>query len=74
MWQAHPRCSNMHVIDSDLLDGLTVKWRSLKVALQDPSNNISRFGSTIQYPMQAYAGALEALSQLEQNFGAWRDF
>lgn len=47
MWQAHPRCSNMHVIDSDLLDGLTVKWRSLKVALQDPSNNISRFGSTI---------------------------
>ena len=65
MWQAHPRCSNMHVIDSDLLDKLTVKWKSLKAALQDPFNNTFRFGSTIQCPMQAYATrVLEALSQL----------
>jgi hypothetical protein len=75
MWQAHPRCSNMHVTDPDLLDELTVKWKSLKAALQDPFNNISsRFGSTIQCPMQAYTRALEALSQLEQDVGAWRDF
>lgn len=75
MWQAHPNGSNLHVIVPDLLDELTVKWKSLKDDVQDPFNNISsHLGSSIQRPMQAYTRAIEALSQMEKDFRSWRDF
>lgn len=75
MWQAHPSPSELRVIDPDLSDELTVKWKSLKDDVQDSFNNISsHFGSSIQRPMQAYTRAIEALSQIEQDFRSWRDF
>ncbi|KAI9460483.1 hypothetical protein BJY52DRAFT_1261983 [Lactarius psammicola] len=75
MWQARPDISNIHVTNPDLLDKLTVKWKSLKAALQDPFKDVSSHpGSSIQRPMKAYTRAFEALSRLEQDFGTWRDF
>ncbi|KAI9437865.1 hypothetical protein BJY52DRAFT_1196234 [Lactarius psammicola] len=75
MWKALPTNSNIHVIDPDVLDGLTVKWKSLKATLQDPFNDISSHPNPlIQRPMKAYTRGLEALSRLGQVFAAWRDF
>src|SRR6266702_186702 len=75
MWQAHPGNSSIHVVNPDLLDKLTVKWKTLKAALEDPFNNVSSHPrSPIQRPMKAYTRAFEALNRLEQDFETWRDF
>ncbi|KAH9028308.1 hypothetical protein EDB85DRAFT_1892600 [Lactarius pseudohatsudake] len=58
MWQVLPGNSNIHVINPDVLDKLTVEWTTLKAALQDPFSDMG----------------FEALSRLKQDFGAWRDF
>jgi len=75
MWKALPGNSNIHVVNPDVLDGLTVKWKTLKAALQDPFNDISSYPNPlIQRPMKAYTRGFEALSRLGQVFAAWRDF
>jgi hypothetical protein len=75
MWRAHPGHSNIHVINPDLLDELAVKWKDLKAAVQGPFHSIfSNPMPPIQRPMKAYARAFEAMSRLEKDFGAWRDF
>jgi len=75
IWRAHPGKSNIHVVNPDVLDKLTVKWKALKVALQDPFNDISSHPNPlIQCPMKAYTRGFKALSRLEQEFAAWRDF
>jgi hypothetical protein len=75
MWQAHPNHSNIHVVNPGVLDELTVKWKTLRAAVQDPFHDLfSNPRPPIQRPMKAYTRAFEALSRLEQHFGAWRDF
>lgn len=76
MWRAHPNHSNFHIIDSALLDKLTCKWRSIKAAVQDPFQTISSDPSfsSVRRPAEAYLRAFAALSRLEKEFGAWRDF
>ncbi len=75
MWKALPGNSNIHVVNPDVLDRLTVKWKTLKAALQDPFNDISSHPNPlIQRPMKAYTRGFEALSRLGQVFAAWQDF
>jgi hypothetical protein len=76
MWQAHPDRSNSHVIDSALLDKLMHEWMSIKAMVQDPFHIISSDSSfsSVQRPVKAYVRAFVALTRLEKEFGAWRDF
>lgn len=75
MWQTHPNISNTRIVDPILLDEFTIKWKSTKAALEDPFKAISSDPSfSIQCPRKAYTRAFEALSRLEKNFEAWRDF
>ncbi|KAI9440268.1 hypothetical protein BJY52DRAFT_1229521 [Lactarius psammicola] len=72
MWRAHPGKPNIHVINPDVLEELTFKWKALKAALQDPFNDISSHPSPlIRCPMKAYTRGFKALSRLEQGFAAW---
>ncbi|KAH8980016.1 hypothetical protein EDB92DRAFT_1976433 [Lactarius akahatsu] len=75
MWRVHPGNSNIHVVNPDIMDKLTVKWTTLKAALQDPFSDMSSHPRLpIQHPMKAYTRGFEALSRLKQDFGAWQDF
>jgi hypothetical protein len=75
MWQAHPSNSSIHIIDSEVLEELTIKWKALKVAIQESFEELlSKPTLSIQRPMKAYTRAFEALSRLERDFQAWRDF
>ena len=76
MWRAHSEHSNLHVIDSILLDTLTQEWVSIKVALQDPYRIIASDPSfvSVRRPAEAYVRAFAALTRLGKEFGAWRDF
>ncbi|KAF8261407.1 hypothetical protein EI94DRAFT_1810323 [Lactarius quietus] len=75
MWQAHPNHSNIHVINLDVLDEVTVKWTSLKAAVQGSFHAfISDPMPPTQHPKEAYMRVFRALSRLEQDFSAWRDF
>ncbi|KAH9022398.1 hypothetical protein EDB83DRAFT_2565789 [Lactarius deliciosus] len=75
MWRVHPGNSNIHVVNPDVMDKLTVEWTTLKAALQDPFSDMSSHPRLpIQRPMKAYTRGFEALSRLKQDFGAWRDF
>ncbi|KAH9024436.1 hypothetical protein EDB83DRAFT_2527143 [Lactarius deliciosus] len=75
MWRVHPGNSNIHVVNPDVMDKLTVKWTTLKAALQDPFSDMSSHPRLpIQRPMKAYTRGFEALSRLKQDFRAWRDF
>jgi hypothetical protein len=76
MWQAHPDQPNTHVITPALLDKLSKEWESAKALLQDLFKTFSSDPSftSVQYPKEAYIRALAALTWLEKDFGAWRDF
>ncbi|KAH9031989.1 hypothetical protein EDB84DRAFT_1562111 [Lactarius hengduanensis] len=76
MWQVHPDKSNIRVVNPTLLDKLTKEWMSIKAAVQDPFKTISSDPSfsPVRHPMEAYVRAVAALSRLEDDFGAWRDF
>ncbi|KAH8994630.1 hypothetical protein EDB83DRAFT_2534609 [Lactarius deliciosus] len=75
MWRVHPGNSNIHIVNPDVMDKLTVEWTTLKAALQDPFSDMSSHPRLpIQRPMKAYTRGFEALSRLKQDFGAWRDF
>ncbi|KAI9450343.1 hypothetical protein BJY52DRAFT_1191938 [Lactarius psammicola] len=76
MWQAHSHKPNIRVINSALLEGLTREWISIKAAVQDPFRTISSdpFFSSVRHPKEAYIRAFSALSRLENDFEAWRDF
>jgi hypothetical protein len=76
MWQTHPCKSNYHIINPELFEALFKKWKSIKVALEDPFSVIisQTLFSSIKHPRKAYARAFEALSRLETDFGAWQDF
>ncbi|KAF8269203.1 hypothetical protein EI94DRAFT_1829080 [Lactarius quietus] len=76
MWQDHPENPNVRVITPTLLGKLTKEWVSIKAAIQVPFRTISSdvTFSSIWHPMEAYIRAFAALSQLEMDFGAWRDF
>ena len=73
MWRAHSEHSNLHVIDSTLLDTLTQEWVSIKVALQDPYQIIASDPSflSVWRPAEAYVRAFVALTQLGKEFRAW---
>ncbi|KAH9007299.1 hypothetical protein EDB86DRAFT_2824350 [Lactarius hatsudake] len=71
MWRVHPGNSNIHVINPDVKDKLTVEWTTLKAALQDPFSDMSSHPRLpIQCPMKAYTRGFEALSRQKQDFGA----
>ncbi len=76
MWRAHPLKSDCHLVNPELFEELTSNWKSIKVALGDPFNAVSSQPSfsSIERPMKAYTRAFEALSRLEKDFRAWRDF
>jgi hypothetical protein len=76
MWRAHPRKSNCHVINPELFEELSNKWKSIKAALLDPFSTIISQASfsSIERPMKAYTRSFETLCRLEKDFGAWRDF
>ena len=76
MWRAQPSQPNIHVISGPLLDKLTKKWESIKAALEDPFKKISSDPSflSVRHPKEAYIRAFAALSRMEKEFGAWRDF
>ncbi len=76
MWRAHPTKSDCHTINPMLFEELTTKWDSIKVAVDGPFHAISTRPSfsSIEQPMKAYCRAFEALSRLEKEFRAWRDF
>jgi hypothetical protein len=76
MWLAQPDQPNIHFIDCTLLDRLTKKWESVKSALENPFKTFSSDTSfsPVCHPKEAYIRGFSALSQLEKEFGAWRDF
>jgi hypothetical protein len=76
MWQTHSDHSNLHIIDSTLLDKLTWEWATIKDSLQDPFHIISSDPSflPVQCPAEAYVRAFVALSWLRKEFGTWQDF
>jgi hypothetical protein len=76
MWRAHPDNTNNRFIDPSLFDGLTREWMSIKAAVQVPFKTISSdlSFSSVRHPMEAYIRAVAALTRLEKDFGAWRDF
>jgi hypothetical protein len=59
-----------------LLDALKGEWKSIKAAIEGPFQTVSSDPafSSVQYPTEAYTRAFSALSWLESDFGAWRDF
>jgi hypothetical protein len=73
MWQAHPDQPNIHVISPTWLDRLTKAWEFVKA---DPSKTFfsDPSFSSVRHPKEAYVRALAALSRLEKDFEAWRDF
>ncbi|KAH8978681.1 hypothetical protein EDB83DRAFT_2537510 [Lactarius deliciosus] len=76
MWQAHPLKTDCHVVSPELFEEVTTKWKSIKVALEDPFHAVSSQASfsSIERPMKAYTRAFETLNRLEKDFRAWRDF
>jgi hypothetical protein len=76
MWRAQPGQPNVHVTSRPLLDRLTKKWESVKAALEDPFKKHSSDPSflSVRHPKEAYIRAFSALSRMEKEFGAWRDF
>ena len=76
MWRAHGCKSDCHVVDPDLFQELTIKWASIKAALEDPFRAITSNPSfsSVERPMTAYTRAFETLRRLEKDFRAWRDF
>ena len=76
MWLAQPDRPNIHFINHTLLDRLTEKWESIKSALENPFKTFSSDPSfsSVWHPKEAYIRAFSALSRLEKEFGAWRDF
>jgi hypothetical protein len=76
MWRAQPHQPNVHVISRALLDSLTKQWESVKASLEDPFHRISSDPSylSVRHPKEAYIRAFSALSRMEKEFGAWRDF
>ncbi|KAH9013792.1 hypothetical protein EDB83DRAFT_2321613 [Lactarius deliciosus] len=59
-----------------LFEEVTTKWKSIKVALEDPFHAVSSQASfsSIERPMKAYTRAFETLNRLEKDFRAWQDF
>jgi hypothetical protein len=76
MWKAQPGQPNIHAISRPLLDSLTKKWESVKAALEEPFKNILSDPSllSVQHPKEAYIRVFAALSRMEKEFRAWRDF
>ncbi|KAH9035246.1 hypothetical protein EDB85DRAFT_2143898 [Lactarius pseudohatsudake] len=76
MWRTHGHRSDSHIINADLLDEFTTKWKSIKAALEESLSAMSSRSSfsCVEQPMKAYVRAFEALKRLEEHFEAWRDF
>jgi len=76
MWRAHPRKTNCHVINLELFKDLSIKWKSMKAALEEPFSAITSQAlfSSVKCPMRAYSRSFKTLCRLEKDFGAWRDF
>lgn len=75
MWQAHPDHSNVHIVNPAVLNELRVRWERLKADVWDPFHDMfTNPWAPIKRPMNAYTRAFEAFGQMEQDFGAWRDF
>ncbi|KAH9020356.1 hypothetical protein EDB85DRAFT_2153130 [Lactarius pseudohatsudake] len=76
MWRAHPLRTDCHLINPELFEQVTIKWKLIKVALEDPFHVVSSQASfsSIERPMKAYTRAFESLNRLEKDFRAWRDF
>ncbi|KAI9429185.1 hypothetical protein H4582DRAFT_2089861 [Lactarius indigo] len=76
MWRAHPLRTDCHLVNRELFEEVTIKWKSIKVALEDPFHAIFSQASfsSIERPMKAYTRAFETLNRLEKDFRAWRDF
>ncbi|KAF8271548.1 hypothetical protein EI94DRAFT_1698093 [Lactarius quietus] len=76
MWRPYPQKSDHHLINPDLFDELTMKWKSIKAALEESFNDISSEAafSSVEWLMKAYTRAFEALGKLKKDFRAWGDF
>jgi hypothetical protein len=76
MWQAHSHKPNTRVINPTLLDALKGEWKSIKAAIEGPFQTVSSdpVFSSVRHPREAYIRAFAALSRLEEDFEAWRDF
>jgi hypothetical protein len=76
MWQAHPNKTNLHSVDSGVLDQFKTKVEEINASVSTPLREIARDTrfSGVQPPEMAYARAFGALDWLQQEFGAWRDF
>ncbi|KAH8976361.1 hypothetical protein EDB86DRAFT_3097181 [Lactarius hatsudake] len=65
MWRVHPGNSNIHVVNPDVMDKLTVEWTTLKAALQDPFSDMSSHPRLpIQRPMKAYTRGTSELGEI----------
>ncbi|KAH9012327.1 hypothetical protein EDB84DRAFT_1536349 [Lactarius hengduanensis] len=76
MWRVHPGNSNIHIVNPDVMDKLTVEWTTLKAALQDPFSDMSSHPRLpIQRPMKAYTRGFEALNfvKLHAFLDWWKD-
>ncbi|KAH9068123.1 hypothetical protein EDB83DRAFT_2314655 [Lactarius deliciosus] len=76
MWRTHGHRSNSHIINADLLDEFTTKWKSIKAALEELLSAMSSQPSLscVEQPMKVYIRAFKALKRLEEHFKAWHDF
>lgn len=76
MWELHGHKTNAHIVTPALLNELTTKWGAIKDAVQGvfKATSSSSSFSSVQIPKEAYFRASVALSRLEDEFEAWRDF